>query len=164
MYRLRQFARALFAYLTLHERILVVEALNDGELLLFERMARFTQRHSLDVYWTLRKMGYDDNALLKAALLHDCGKVDDAGKPIPLLYYGLFVVSQRFFPDWYDRAVANGRGVFHPFIVHAQHERRSVLMTSAMGAGEDVVAILRDYADGVRTAHTAALSYADNLN
>ncbi len=65
--------------------------LSPGELLLFERMARFDQRHALDVYHTLLRGGHTDPLLLRAALLHDCGKVANDGQTIPLIYYGLFV-------------------------------------------------------------------------
>src|SRR5262245_50558154 len=94
-YRLRQLFAAAMARLTLEERALVATTLSPGELRLFERMPRYDRRHCLDVYHTLRRGGHNDLMLLRAALIHDCGKVDDAGQPIPLLYYGVFVVLRR---------------------------------------------------------------------
>jgi hypothetical protein len=163
-YRLRQFFRALTAHLTISERILLVQQLTDGELLLFERMSRHSQRHSLDVYHTLARAGHTDQALLKAALLHDCGKVDDDGKPIPLVYYGAFVLLKRFAPQTYDQAARDGQGLLRPFTVHAAHERRSALLAQAVGSPPEVVAILHDYADGQHTPQTEALGWADGLN
>ncbi|NJO84384.1 MAG: hypothetical protein HC828_17470, partial [Blastochloris sp.] len=160
-YRLRQFLRALTAHLTISERILIVQQLTDGELLLFERMSRHSQRHSLDVYHTLAQAGRTDSALLKAALLHDCGKVDDDGNPIPLLYYGIFVILKRLAPQQYEQAVRDGRGLLRPFAVHAAHDRRSALLAQAVGSPPEVVTILHDYAEGRRTPQTEALGWAD---
>ena len=74
LYRIRQLYAALRARLTLEDRALVARALTPAELALFERMPRYDQRHCLDVYRLLVGSGYADPLLLRAALLHDCGK------------------------------------------------------------------------------------------
>ncbi|GAB4208303.1 MAG: HDIG domain-containing protein [Roseiflexaceae bacterium] len=163
-YRLRQLASALGARLAPAELRLVESTLSPGELELFRRMPRFDQRHCLDVYQTLCGGGYTDPLLLRAALLHDCGKVDDQGCPIPLLYYGLFVVLRRLAPWAYAWAARNGRGPLRPFAVHAIHEQRSAALAAAAGSPPGVVAILRDYANRHTTPATAALHWADDLN
>ncbi|HEU4326864.1 MAG TPA: hypothetical protein VFS21_27235 [Roseiflexaceae bacterium] len=163
-YRLRQLASALGARLAPAEQHLVESTLTPGELRLFRRMPRFDQRHCLDVYQTLRGGGHDDPLLLRAALIHDCGKVDDEGRPIPLLYYGLFVVLRRLAPGLYTRAARYGRGPLRPFAVHAAHERRSADLAAAAGSPPGLVAILRDYADRRTTPTTTALHWADDLN
>src|SRR5439155_16099509 len=101
LYRLSQLFAALTAHLTPEERALVAATLSPAELRLFERMPQHDQRHCLDVYRLLLRGGYDDPLLLRVALLHDCGKVDDQGRPIPLPYYGLFVVLTRAAPALY---------------------------------------------------------------
>ena len=93
--RLQQFFAAIRARLSPGDRALVACLLSPGEQQLFARMPRFDQRHCLDVCRTLARAGYDDPLLLRAALIHDCGKVGDDGHTIPLLYYGLFVVSKK---------------------------------------------------------------------
>ncbi|HJZ49689.1 MAG TPA: hypothetical protein VKE41_21075 [Roseiflexaceae bacterium] len=161
-YRLARFFRALNARLTQEELAQIVAALSQTELRLFERMPRHDQRHCLDVYMLLRRGGYDDPLLLRAALLHDCGKVDDDGQPIPLAYYGLFVVLKRLAPALYAWAARDGRGVLRPFAVHAAHDERSARMAEAVGSPPELVATLRDYAEGRMTERTRALSWADN--
>jgi hypothetical protein len=163
-YRLRQFFAAVGGHITLDERVLVVGLLDPGELQLFERMPRFDQRHCLDVYHTLVRAGYDDSLLLRAALIHDCGKVADDGRAIPLVYYGLFVVLQRFAPALYQRAAGDGRGPLWPFAVHATHEQRAALLAELMGSPPELVAILHDYAARRVTERTAALAWADGRN
>ncbi len=159
--RLRQLFAALTARVSPDERALVAKTLSAAELRLFERMPRFDQRHCLDVYHTLVRGGYDDLLLLRAALIHDCGKVDDDGRPIPLIYYGLFVVVRKLVPSLYRRAARDGRGPLHPFAVHAAHDERGALLAAAAGSPAGLVAILRDYAARRTTVQTAALFWAD---
>lgn len=160
-YRLRQFLRAVTAQVTPAERAAVAHALSASELALFERMPRYDQRHCLDVYWTLRRAGHADTALLRAALLHDVGKVGDDGRPTPLIYYGIFVVLQRLAPALYRWAARTGRGLLRPFAVHAAHDERGARMAAAAGSPPEVVAILRDYAERRQTEQTRALGWAD---
>ena len=161
-YRLAQFFNALTAHLTPEERALVEAVLSPAELRLFERMPQRDQRHCLDVYQLLVGSGYADPLLLRAALLHDCGKVDDRGRPIPLPYYGLFVVLKRVAPALYAWAVRHGRGPLQPFAIHATHDERSARMAAAAGSPPEIVATLRDYAERRITERTRALSWADN--
>lgn len=162
--RLRQFFTAISAHLIPEERAELVDFISPGELWLFERMPRFDQRHCLDVYYTLRRHGYHDPVLLRAALLHDCGKVDNDGRSIPLIYYGIFVILQTFAPALYRWAARIGRGPLRPFALHAIHEHRSVLLLEAIGCDPAVTAILRDYAEGRATPQTQALRWADDQN
>ncbi|MGQ9549575.1 MAG: hypothetical protein ACUVSY_10720 [Roseiflexus sp.] len=163
-YRVRQFVTALVAGIRLEERALLVCMLSDPQLLLFERMPRFAQRHSLNVYHALVRAGHTDPHLLQAALLHDCGKVDLNGRTIPLLYYVIIVLLQQYAPDLYERAAHNGRGLLYPFALHATHEQRSVIYARAAGSHRDVVQILSDYAERCTTPFTDALRAADDAN
>jgi len=161
-YRWWQFAVAVAARLTPEERALVAATLIPAELRLFERMPQYDQRHCLDVYRLLLRGGYDDPLLLRAALLRDCGKVDDDGRPIPLPYYGLFVVLKRVAPALYAWAARDGRGPLRPFAIHAAHDERTARMAEAAGSPPELVATLRDYAERRMTERTRALSWADN--
>ena len=162
--RLRQFLAALAARIAPAERILVAQVLSAEELRLFERMPRFDQRHCLDVYHTLVRGGYVDPVLLRAALIHDCGKVDDDGRPIPLLYYGIFVIAQKIAPALYAWAARDGRGLLRPFAIHAAHNERGARLAAAAGSPPELVAILHDYAARRVNEQTAALYWADEQN
>jgi hypothetical protein len=162
--RLYQFREALTARFTEQEYACVAQVLNPAELCLFSRMPLFDQRHCFEVYRTLLRGGHDDPHLLRAALLHDCGKVDDDGRPIPLLYYGLFVVVKALAPRLYWRAARHGRGVLRPFAVHAEHDLRSAGMAAAAGSSPETVQILLAYAHDDKTPLMRALSWADNQN
>jgi hypothetical protein len=161
---MEQFLAAVGARLTHDERDLVGQLLSHGELRLFERMPRFDQRHCLDVYQTLVRGGYDDPLLLRAALIHDCGKVADDGRTIPLLYYGIFVILKKLTPTLYQRAARDGRGALWPFAVHAAHDERGARLAEAAGSPYELVAILRDYGARRVNERTAALFWADERN
>jgi hypothetical protein len=161
--RMKQFAAAVAARVGDDERALLRDILTPNEQRLFARMPLFDQRHSLDVYHTLARAGHDETALLKAALLHDCGKVDDNGRPLPLVFYGIFVVLKRMVPALYTRAARSNHPLLRPFVVHAEHDIRSAHMVE-MAGNPDVAMILRDYAARRMTPQTRALSWADNLN
>ena len=163
-YRLRQLFSAVSAHLSDEGRATVVTLLSPAELKLFERMPRYDQRHCLDVYTTLRDAGHADPLLFKAALLHDCGKVGDDGRPIPLIYYGIFVVLLRLLPGLYHLGARIGRGPLRYFAVHAAHDQRSARMAEAAGAAPELVAIFRDYAARRTSARTTALKWADEQN
>ncbi|HEU5100509.1 MAG TPA: hypothetical protein VFU22_15880 [Roseiflexaceae bacterium] len=161
-YRLGQLRAALTARLTPEDRAVAAAALSPNELRLFECMPRRDQRHCLDVFRLLQRGGYQDPLLLRAALLHDIGKIDDDGRPIPLLYYGVFVLLKRLAPALYSWAAAHPRGPLRPFAIHAVHDQRSARLAEAAGSPPELVATLRDYAERRITERTAALSWADN--
>lgn len=164
LYRFRQLARALFGRIHAEDWALVCRLLTPSELQLFTRMPRFDQRHCLDVCETLMRAGHTEPALLRAALLHDTGKVDDNGHAIPLLYYGMFVVLLKLAPPVYWQAAKYGRGLLRPFATHASHEQRSARRAIEAQSGADVIAILSDYAARIETPATQALAWADNQN
>lgn len=163
-YRLCQLLRAITGRVSQQERYLVAQQLTECELVLFKSMASFDQRHCIDVYTTLIRNGYQDSTLLRASLLHDCGKVDDNGRPIPLVYYGIFVVFKRFMPELYTFAASKGHGIWSPFAIHDTHELRSAQFVQAAGGSSDIVSLLQDYADHRKTPQTQALQWADNQN
>ena len=163
-YRLYQLFRAITGRISQQERDLVAQHLTNCELVLFQKMAPFDQRHCIDVYTTLVRNGCQDSTLLRASLLHDCGKVDDNGRPIPLVYYGVFVVLKRFMPELYTFAASKSHGICSPFAIHNTHELRSVQLLQAAGGSSDIVSLLQDYADHRQTPQTYALQWADNQN
>ncbi|GAB4175699.1 MAG: HDIG domain-containing protein [Roseiflexaceae bacterium] len=162
--RIAQLLAALTAHMSIDEHILVATFLSPGEQRLFERMPLFDRRHCLDVYHTLVRAGHTNPHLLRAALLHDCGKVDNNGRPIPLLYYGIFVVLKALAPHLYQRAAEHGQGWLAPFAVHAVHDQRSARMAEMVGSAPEVVAILEDYGDACSLPATQLLAWADEQN
>jgi hypothetical protein len=127
----------------------------------FEQMPRYDQRHALDVCLALRRAGHDDRDVWCAALLHDCGKCDDRGRPMPLAWYGVFVILQACWPAAYHAAARSGRPRWRWFGIHAAHERRAVVLAQRIGTRPAVLAILAAIADGTPHPAADAVRHAD---
>jgi hypothetical protein len=162
-YRIRQFMQAVRGRVTPAEWELVQRTLPPAELRLFQAMPRYDQRHCLDVYWTLWHAGQRAPLLLRAALVHDCGKIDDQGRPMQLTWY-MLVTLLRIVRPLYVAAAASGRGPFLPVRIYAEHAWRGSRMLAAANAPAEIVAMVRHYHDPAPQGDAAILQWADNQN
>lgn len=110
---------------------------------LFDSMSKRDQRHSLDVYRTLKDRGCRDSDLLAAALLHDSGKGRLAGVKVRLWHRVAYVLLQAGAPWALDR-FGNGRGGLAALHHHAE---RGALVAEALGAPPGVVELIRRHED-----------------
>lgn len=125
-------------------------------------MHRSDQRHSLDVFLTLRRAGYEDRALLQAALLHDVGK---AAAQLTVWHRVAVVLLGRFAAGWLDRLAVDGQGWRAPFAAHLRHVQQSAEWAALVGCSPDVVALIRDHhTPSSKDKRLAALQWADALN
>ncbi|NTW00330.1 MAG: hypothetical protein HGA19_03375 [Oscillochloris sp.] len=159
-YRVRQFFAALRAEVSTKEHALVACTLTPSEQRLFEHMPTYDQRHCLDVYQTLVDEGHNDPLLLRAAIIHDCGKVDDNGKTMGLGWYILATLLKRV-PGLYLAAAKGSRGLLRPLSIYATHAWRGAEMAAAAGSPPEMVTIIRHYHDPRPTGMAAILQWAD---
>jgi hypothetical protein len=162
-YRIKQFLQAIWGRVTPAELELVQRTLPPAELRLFQAMPRYDQRHCLDVYWTLWHAGQRAPLLLRAALVHDCGKIDDQGRPMHLAWY-MLVTLLRMVPPLYAAAAASGRGSLLRVRIYAEHAWRGSRMLAAADAPPEIIAIVRHYHDLTPQGDAAILQWADNQN
>lgn len=160
-YRVRQFRAAIRAELQPEEWQQVAQVLTAAEYRLFLDMPRYDQRHCLDVYTTLVRAGHTDPYLLRAALIHDCGKVDDDGRGLPLFWYPLVTLLKKVTPALYRAAAASGRGPLRPLRLYAEHAWRGAQMAARAGSPAAMVAIIRHSHDVAPTGQAALLQWAD---
>lgn len=158
-YRARQLFAALRARVSAEERALVEAALTPAELRLFAAMPAYDQRHCLDVRRTLAEAGHADPLLLRAAIIHDCGKVDDAGRPMSLPWYVLTTLLKRS-PGLYLAAAR----LLPPVAVYADHARRGARMARAAGSPPPIVEAISRYHDPAPAGLAALLKWADEQN
>ncbi|HMQ33707.1 MAG TPA: HDIG domain-containing protein [Chloroflexaceae bacterium] len=158
-YRARQFVAALGARVSAAEQAMAAATLSPAELRLFEAMPPYDQRHCLDVRRTLAEAGHDDALLLRAATFHDCGKVDDRGRPMALGWYVLATLLKGS-PGLYLAAAR----LCGPIRVYAEHASRGALMAERAGSPPEVVATIRHYHDPAPTGRAALLKWADEQN
>ena len=75
---------------------------NDDEWRLVARLSPFDRAHHLRVHDALRQNGYTDSDLLRAALLHDIGKANEAGQ-VRLWHRVMRVVGRKWCPQAWRR-------------------------------------------------------------
>jgi hypothetical protein len=168
-YRVRQFLKAIRASVSREEVALVRQVLPQGLQPLFLRMAVNDQRHSLDVYRTLKGQGYGDRDLLMAALLHDCGKA--LGR-IGLWQRVALVLVQAGRPTVLDSLPFTDAGSWHhAFYIQREHARLGAELAAQAGAPAVVVEYIRRHETPVPgTPQTLedkllrALQQADSIN
>lgn len=167
--RLRQGARALWAWLQPVNDDLAAQVLPPDLLPLFLRMRRAERQHSLNVLRTLQRRGCAHPAVWQAALLHDCGKTR---YPFPLWQRVLVVIVGGI---WRERAArwgsAQPRGWRRPFVIRQQHPQWGAEAVEALGGDPLVVQLIAKHAERLSQPPRddferllQALQDADNAN
>jgi HD domain len=143
MGRLRQGFRALFAWAQPVDVALAATILPPQLLLLFQRMRRSEQQHSLNVLRTLQAQGESDPALLAAALIHDLGK---SQVPFYLWDRVIVVLVKAAAPELAKRwGQAAPVGWQRPFAVSLQHPGWGAEMASKAGADPLLVQLIAEH-------------------
>lgn len=142
LYRARQFSNA-FRGITDQERALVDSLLSPSQRSLFFTMNRLAQRHALDVCHKLMAMGYQDEDILRAALLHDVAK----GRIGPLPR-ALWVLGGLFFPGLLElMAKKGGMSWRKDIFLELHHPQGSATLAQETGASGFVVELIRRHQD-----------------
>lgn len=144
LHRLRQLKSAIHARIFPEEAQWIRELLNPELSELFFAMDLADQRHCLDTAQSLLRVipGGDDQEeqLLQAALLHDCGK---AGAGLTVYRRGLLVLARSVLGEgvaWFAR---EGQGWRHILWNHLHHPQLGAALAQARGAHPQVVELIR---------------------
>jgi hypothetical protein len=196
LYRAGQFFAAVKALLlpgglTQADEALVYSILiTPAQQRLFAQMSPNDWRHALGVVRTLQQAGYDQPALLQAALLHDVAK--SLGQPI--IHRVAIVLLKAFWPAGLERVgewrTANGERrariedssirsfayspIPHwrrPFVIHAHHPAIGAAWAEEAGCDPLAVRLIARHQEtlsgqlaGEEEKLLAALQWADDLN
>lgn len=156
------------------EQILLDQYLDDSGQFLFLQMGRVERYHALAVAQTvLQEAGYQRGinlpVLVKAALLHDVGKVEGDLNFWNRLAAGLI---RRVKPDWREKYAQANRSERWPairygFYVDLMHPVRGSYMAQSLGIEPGVVELIRRHHDPPVSGQTPELTWlqaADNKN
>ncbi len=111
------------------------EALSPAALALFRRMSNADRAHSLRVYRWLLEHHYEQEDLLAAGLIHDCGK---AAARLAVWQRTLKVLFRKLAPGWWRAlsAPASSDHWRYPFYILAEHARIGAEWAEAAGCSE----------------------------
>ncbi len=120
-----------------------VEILSSEELNLFRQLLALDQNHSLRVLRSLKSEGESDPDLLKAALLHDLGKMR---YPLRRWERVLAVLATEFFPGkvqtWGKK---NPTGIYRPLVVLQQHPRWGAELAESVGSSTRTIWFIHNH-------------------
>lgn len=99
LYRIKQFFWGLTEKLKDEDKNLIDKYLNDFEIKLFYMLPRNEQVHSVNVakkvIFESKSRGINDDYLIKAAFLHDIGKIDSG---LNIINKSILVILDKFMP------------------------------------------------------------------
>ena len=121
----------------------VENILSEGELDLIKQLPAADQNHCLRVFHSLHSQGEDDSDLLKAALLHDLGKLKHPlrrwERVFAVLVTGVF---PRRGKDWGERKPV---GFHRPLVVLHQHPRWGAELARKAGSSPRTVWFIKNH-------------------
>ncbi|MFZ5639343.1 MAG: HD domain-containing protein [Bacillota bacterium] len=179
--RTRQLWRALTAKMTAADHALVSRFLNKTEQNLFFQMDVAIQKHCVNVAYTLEELlagqantrawspGPDTTLLIKAALLHDIGKITGRFTVLDRIWYVLVrKVSHRLA----RRIAKEGRGGWltrlrNAFYIHVHHGELGSDLARQNGFTDKLIMLIRLHHDQERPDDSVELKLlrrADELN
>jgi len=140
LYRIRQFLRAVRAQGASAEELEMVQTiLNPDQMAVFRCLPPYDQRHSLEVLAALRAAGYEETAVLAAALLHDAAKTR-----MRLRHRALVVLVRALAPGLAERwSRGNGTGWTAPFVIAAHHAEWGAETAARAGSHPLTIALIR---------------------
>lgn len=158
LYRLSQLRASLLARLQPADLEWVEEALAGPERQLFFRMPLYDQTHSVLV---AREVERDDGdaLLLRAALLHDCGKTLRAHR-VPLVYRGGVVLLGAASPRLLC-SLARRWGPLWPVYLHVHHPEIGARELERVGSPRAVVEMVRRHQEPSTSPEMRRLQNAD---
>ncbi len=154
--RIKQFHRALTAKIEPADREFLQKYLVDYERALFYQMDPVDQRHCLDVAQyayqiaTARGLGPKRTILVKAALLHDVGKISGQTTLFTRVFYVLRGRSER------QSASARARTL-------SGHAQRGAHMAATFGIDPEIVDLIRGHHSEPTSKLAVLLHEADSL-
>lgn len=164
-YRIRQFNKALFPYVTIDEIQWLKQVLPAPALYLFLNQSKPEQRHALDVALSLKKytnlLSIEDNkTLIAAALLHDCGK---SVVKVRLWHRIFIVILQNFSAKIWAKLQNNDSPFSLPLRLASCHAEWGAKLAAEAGLDEQICQLISQH-HHPQTILGQLLKFADDKN
>lgn len=143
-YRVQQFLASLWPRITPGEQDELTRWLPALAVVLFQRMTRRDQRHSLDVFHRVQQSAPDQPDLLAAALLHDVAKTALPGRRVRLHHRVLVVLMEAARPGWAQRIARDDPASWrYPFYLHLHHPELGARLAEEAGCSPLTAELIR---------------------
>ena len=123
---------------------------SDDEWSLVARLSPFDRAHHLRVHDALRRSGYTDRELLRAALLHDVGKANHVGR-VRLWDRVMRVVGRKCCPQTWDRISRSQRRLAIGCYLAEHHALIGAKAVARAGGSERCCELVRRHEERVPT-------------
>jgi hypothetical protein len=167
LYRTRQFWQALGSVPSCEDIALVSTLLAPPQQMIFQRMLRSEQAHSLRVLYGLLDQREEQKDLLVAALLHDVGK---SRFPLHLWERVVIVLIRVVCPGcgkrWGERVIEGDvapHGWRRAFIIAEEHPAWGAEMAAEAGCSRLTVNLIRRHQEMIPDSSSADLTIEDHL-
>jgi putative nucleotidyltransferase with HDIG domain len=147
-YRVAQFIRHLHWRGNQETDAALSALLSSTEWELVQKLSPADRRHALSIHSTLTRQGHDDPDLLKAALLHDIGKVDTSGR-VTIVHRVTKVLLAVVAPPLLDHLMRDGGGMLrHGLYLAHNHPEIGARKAKDAGASERLCWLIANHHDG----------------
>ncbi|NMA68606.1 MAG: HD domain-containing protein [Desulfitobacterium sp.] len=160
LYRVRQVWKALYPKITPEEISWAAQILPCNAFTLFQTQSLTEQRHGLDVALDLATKGIEDQNLLIAALIHDCGKIK---YPLALWERILIVFLQKASPFWRETLLKRIPFLQNTWEIAEMHPQWGAELASQYEINPLVVDLIRQHHSPI-SPEGIILYEADNRN
>lgn len=148
LYRTGQFVRQLNPFPSREADSVLAALLTPEQFSLVLRLAPADRRHLVAVHRGLVSEGWTDLELLTAALLHDIGKADDAGRA-GSIHRVLNVILAAHRPALLDRLARERQGwLRHGLYLSVHHAELGAAIAGKAGTGDRACWLIAHHDDG----------------
>jgi putative nucleotidyltransferase with HDIG domain len=144
LYRVRQFLKGITPHTPIEREQFLKMYLTPQESILFYRLPRHERSHAMDTAWTINNIGgyIDKEVLIKAAMLHDIGKIQ--GKS-GIIKKSILVLMNKFLPS----LSYNLSGRLKMFYIYYNHPEIGAKMLERVNTDKHTVELVRyHHSDG----------------
>jgi len=151
IYRVGQFFKVLLSHPDETQLNKISQILEPDQFGLFKQLQNSEQVHAIHVMELIEQEGYPDKDFLKAALLHDIGKIVH---PLKLWERVISVICRWINPDCLDDLEeADIRGWKRGLVITKKHPEWGADLISNSNASPELVEIIRKHHEGEMEAN-----------
>jgi len=169
LYRVSQFFKAVRPQIRPEHYLWINDVLSDEESILFRKQPLADQRHALDVAVCIQSQKNElvsfhgrliFEYLLKAALLHDCGKF-----LFPLrLWQRIFIVMATYIPEQLSRHMIKKSNILgKTMIIYKSHPAWGSRLAAKAGSNKEILILIQNHHNPENSVQSI-LFEADNRN